>query len=96
PIIVSDCPPAPPSTQYEYISAVSIKLKPSSTKASNSSNDFASSNVQPNTFPPKLNGATCKSVGPIVIFFILNDCFCLLYVKIIIRMWNELYKMLRK
>src|SRR5690606_21455743 len=72
-MMVSDCPPSPPSTQYEYISAVSMKLYPASTKASRISNDFSSSNVQPKTFPPKLNGATSKLVFPNFIFFIYSN-----------------------
>jgi len=45
-----------------------MKLKPRAEKASSSSNDCFSSMVQPNTLPPKVNGATCKFVLPNILF----------------------------
>src|SRR5512139_188424 len=57
PMMVSDSPPRLPGTHDEYMSAVSIRLKPASTKASSSSNECASSTLQPNTLPPKASGA---------------------------------------
>ena len=64
PMIVSDSPPVCPGTQREYESAVSIRLKPASTKASSSRNDVGSSTVQPKTLPPNASGATSKPVFP--------------------------------
>src|SRR4051812_32947154 len=43
---------------------VSMALKPLSTKESKMAKDCCSSIVQPNTFPPKTNGAVYKSLLP--------------------------------
>jgi len=56
PMMVSDSPPRLPGTQPEYASAVSIRLKPASTKASSNTNEVASSALQPNTLPPNTIG----------------------------------------
>src|ERR1700744_6281056 len=42
PMMVSDSPPRLPGTQDEYMSAVSLRLKPASTNSSSRSNDRAS------------------------------------------------------
>src|SRR5258707_8008550 len=59
------------------MSAVSIMLKPASTKASRMANDVGSSAVQPNTLPPRTRGAVssplppslrfCMSISPLLI-----------------------------
>src|SRR6185312_5505111 len=58
PMIVSDSPPSFPGAQREYESAVSMRLKPASTKESSSRKEAGSSAVQPKTFPPNASGAT--------------------------------------
>ena len=58
PSTVSDSPPTWPGTQLEYMSALSTRLKPASTKASSIAKEAFSSSVQPNTLPPKASGAT--------------------------------------
>src|SRR5690625_1739086 len=69
-MIVSDCPPGPPSTQNEYMSAVSMKLNPASVKASSILKDPFSSSVHPKTLVPRLSGATSRLVSPILILLI--------------------------
>ena len=64
PMMVSDSPPLLPGCQREYTSAVSMKLKPAATNASSSSNEIASSAVQPKTLPPKVIGQTCSEDWP--------------------------------
>src|SRR5882724_1486967 len=46
------------------MSAVSIMLKPASTKASRMANDVGSSAVQPNTLPPRTSGAVSSPLLP--------------------------------
>src|ERR671918_1986180 len=53
------------------MSAVSIRLNPAATKASNSWNDVCSFAVQPKTLPPKASGATSNPEFPSLRFFIL-------------------------
>jgi hypothetical protein len=53
-----------PGAQREYVSAVSMKLKPAPTKASSSLNDVDSSTVQPKILPPNASGETCKVEFP--------------------------------
>jgi hypothetical protein len=57
-------PPTLPSAQSEYMSAVSIVLKPASKKRSRTSNDVFSSAVQPKTLPPSTTGAIERPVRP--------------------------------
>ena len=64
PITVSDSPPWCPGTQREYTSAVSMRLKPASTKASSSAKEVGSSAVQPKTLPPKAMGAVDRPLRP--------------------------------
>src|SRR3954453_16749249 len=47
-----------------------MKSKPAATNASSRANEVFSSAVQPNTLPPKQNGATCRSERPSRRFFI--------------------------
>src|SRR3546814_15854657 len=58
PIIASDSPPTFPGTQFEYMSAVSIKLYPASKRASSTENDSVWFAGQPKTLPPKHRGGT--------------------------------------
>src|SRR5690606_31560347 len=76
PITVSDSPPDRSGAHWEYESAVSMALKPRSTKRSSSLNEVASSAVQPKTLPPKTSGAISRPERPSVRFFMM---FRLLY-----------------
>src|SRR3546814_19829616 len=64
PIIASDSPPTFPGTQFEYMSAVSIKLYPASKRASSRENDSVWFAVQPKTLPPKHRGGTLRPEPP--------------------------------
>src|SRR3546814_7098896 len=63
PIIASDSPPTFPGTQFEYMSAVSIKLYPASKRASSRENDSVWFAVQPKTLPPKHREIGREHVG---------------------------------
>ena len=71
PMMVSDSPPLLPGTHLEYMSAVSMKLRPSSTNRSSSLKEVVSSTVQPKTFPPKTSGEICRLERPSFRFRIL-------------------------
>src|SRR3546814_5167683 len=60
PIIASDSPPTFPGTQFEYMSAVSIKLYSASKRSSSRENDSVWFAVQPKTLPPKHRGGTLR------------------------------------
>jgi hypothetical protein len=64
PMIASDSPPVWPGTQVEYVLAVSIVLKPASTKRSRMANEVALSAVQPKTLPPRTIGAVARPERP--------------------------------
>src|SRR6185369_5459224 len=64
PMMVSDSPPLLPCTQREYTSAVSMALRPESTKRSSRRKAVGSSTVQPKTLPPKTSGAMRRPERP--------------------------------
>src|SRR5258706_12497999 len=64
PMAFSDSPPRWPGPQVEYMSAVSMKLKPAAKKASIRRCEVASSAVQPNTLPPSASGANSRPDWP--------------------------------
>src|SRR6185437_14934495 len=64
PITDSDSPPELPVAHLEYTSAVSMRLKPWSTKASRRTNAVGSSTVHPKTLAPKASGATSMPERP--------------------------------
>src|SRR5512141_267554 len=69
PSTVSDSPPLFPGIHAEYTSAVSMKLHPAATNASNSRKDVGSSAVHPKTYPPKASRATSSPEFPNFRFF---------------------------
>src|SRR6202140_5097836 len=77
PRMVSDSPPLFPGFQVEYMSAVSMKLKPAATKASSTINEAGSSMVQPKTFPPSAKGASSNPEFPNFRFFMFGFPFLL-------------------
>src|SRR6185295_10239696 len=64
PMMVSDSPPWLPGTQREYTSAVSMALRPESTKRSSRRKAVGSSTVQPKTLPPRTSGAMRRPERP--------------------------------
>src|SRR5882762_890450 len=70
PMMVSDSPPLLPGAQREYVSAVSMKLKPSSTNRSSRRIEVDSSAVQPKTLPPNARDETSRPERPSLRFCI--------------------------